>query len=150
MRNLRRPVQAVHLLATALLFWFGASPALGSLQVVGLSHGSERSLATRRPRGWVQRDGMGQDGVAAVLRSQRCCTVLTVSLHGVGGIAVPTPWHGVPLWALGSSGINPGGDCSIVCSLPGFQVLLFPMETQGAGLSVSVFLLLRLTLGRGN
>lgn len=36
---------------TALLFWFGASPALGLLQVKGLSQRSEFSPATEKPPG---------------------------------------------------------------------------------------------------
>lgn len=36
---------------TALLFWFGASPGPGLLQVAGLSHRSEFSPATEKPRG---------------------------------------------------------------------------------------------------
>lgn len=87
------------LLAKALLFWFGASPALGLLQVAGLNHRSELSPATKKPRGQPParlgagaRPGAGAQplsGQDSKLHFQRC----HMGVNGIG------KWFGIGRYA---------------------------------------------------
>jgi len=60
------------LLAKALLFWFGASPALGLLQVAGLSQSGELSPVRKKPRGSCRAGARSPTGQASEWHFQRC------------------------------------------------------------------------------
>ena len=148
------------LLAKALLFWFGASPALGLLQVARLSQRSELSPATEKPRGsrrpgWVLGHGCRR-GRTVNYSSDIVPWVLTGSASSLGSAGTWSlgelcPGRGMPCssylqepWEFKWK-VNAASSALVLCQQ--FKVSYctgFQMEVQG--FSVSIFSLLRLNL----